>query len=242
MHAPEAGVEEPRASQSEQQAAGGDEVPIEDLQERSERRQEQQADHEAAAERLLEGHRRGEPLLRQPLPGAQVGDQGGDGRVEQDPDHERQQDGPLEPPAAEPGRRFFGALRDRLEAGHEIRDDLQDQKHREDGAVAEGGLEIPERPPARRGGREDDEQGEQDERHPHLEGDQPQPQRAFGSGFRTSLSTTIPAWLPCLIPIPLVTCSGALTRLRWLDFPTVRCVPAMGSPPTCKRKITASFR
>ena len=88
VDAPETGVHEAGPSKGEQQAAGGHEVSIEDLQERSERRQEQQADHEVAAERLLEGHRRGEPLLRQPLPGAEVGDQGDDGRVEQDPDHD----------------------------------------------------------------------------------------------------------------------------------------------------------
>src|SRR5262249_33726170 len=61
-----------------------------------------------------------------------------DRAVEEDPADERERDDALETLGIEALTRLLGFLADRLEAGHEVRDDLQDEQDREDRAPRPG--------------------------------------------------------------------------------------------------------
>src|SRR5262245_18968748 len=148
MDAGEGRVDKAALPDPEEQPGRGDEVAVEDLQQRQERGEDDDARDDGRAEGPLEGGLGAEMPRDELLPGKDVRRDGHDRRVEEDPDGAGENDRAAEVARIEPGPRLLGFLADRLEPGHEVRDDLEDEEDREPGAASAGVRE--ERMPVRR--------------------------------------------------------------------------------------------
>ena len=152
-------------------ARRGDEVAVEDFQQRQERAEQDQLRDPVRAERSLEGdlgpYVTGDNLL----PRVHVGDDGDDENVEEEAGDERGIDRPAEIARIESGLGLLGSFGDRLEAGHEIRHDLQHQENRQPRRLpgCEQRQHVRRRSLGKPEQREDRERHEQAERHHVLE-------------------------------------------------------------------------
>src|SRR5262249_51063656 len=138
MDAGEGRVDKAALPDPEEQPGRGDEVAVEDLQQRQERGEDDDARDDGRAEGALEGGLGAEMPRDELLPGKDVRRHGHNRRVEDDPDGAGEYDRAAEVARIEAGPRLLRFLADRLEAGHEVRNDLQDEQDREPGAARAG--------------------------------------------------------------------------------------------------------
>src|SRR5262249_31154014 len=131
----EPGMDEAAPADAEEQPRRRHEVSVEDLDQRKQRREEDDPRHGSGGERALEGGLGPEVVRDELAPRKDERDREDDRAVEEDPADEREGDDALEPLGIKAFARLLGLLADRLEAGHEVGDDLQDEQDREDRAA-----------------------------------------------------------------------------------------------------------
>src|SRR5262245_26709309 len=124
-------MDESSLSDSEEHPRRGDEVAVEDLDEREKGGEQDQPRDRPRRKRALEGGLRSEVLRHERLPRKDDRDREHDGDVEERADDRSRENRASEVAWIEAGPRLLRALPDRLEAGHEVRHDLEDEKDRE---------------------------------------------------------------------------------------------------------------
>src|SRR5713226_5451997 len=102
-----------------------------------------------AAASLLESNRRGKRFIHQPLPRTGVANRSDYEDIKRGADEQRQKNRSRKIPRRKTWPGFFRTFGDRFESGHEVRDDLEDQKHGYPWGVAEKREEIVGGPSAR---------------------------------------------------------------------------------------------
>src|SRR6516162_9023317 len=142
LHFGEHGRDGLSAAIGEQQARGGHEIAVENLQESDKRNGQNDASDLYRMRSLFEGDRRREPLADETLPGGNVGNRTNNEYVEASADQERHGDGFEEVARREPWMSLFRHLGHGLKAGDEIRHDLQGEQDRHQGRMTEQGLEV----------------------------------------------------------------------------------------------------
>ena len=122
-------MHEAATSQGVKQTCSRDEVAVEDLEQGEQRARENQPCDPRRAEGARERRLGAEVLAHDTGPGIDPRDHRDHEHVEQPARADRHDDHAAQRAGGKIWSRFFRSLRDRLESGHEIRDDLQDEQH-----------------------------------------------------------------------------------------------------------------